>query len=253
MRAPEKNQGRRIATAGHFRPAERSYHARSAAGRKYRSPASTAIRSAWENSALAPMKRAQELAHGSAARLVCVRRQHRREGNRSAGPAIGPARSSGISPRAHAVTARIRSSSNRRFRIIGRKRRSSAIPKRSCCRGSPICDGAATRWCWNRRAPARCSGFAIRRSRPPSLRLSTPQNDQPVPAAGRLSGGRAARIAGGLPDPVQGRRCRRRRPARRPRATTTSCSGIFTICCSTPTAPKAGRPIRWADFIPMPG
>ena len=41
------------------------------------------------------------------------------------------------------------------------------MPTLSSCRGSPTCDGAATRWCWNRRAPARCSKFAIRRSRPP--------------------------------------------------------------------------------------
>jgi len=27
---------------------------------------------------------------------------------------------------------------------------------------------------------------------------------------------------------------------------------IFTICCSTPTAPKAGRPTRSAASIPMP-
>ena len=40
-------------------------------------------------------------------------------------------------------------------------------PTFSSCRGSRTCGGAATRWSWNRRAPARCSGFAIRRSRPP--------------------------------------------------------------------------------------
>ena len=51
--------------------------------------------------------------------------------------------------------------------IIGPKRRRSPTRTRSCCRGSPICAGAATRWFWNRRAPARCSKFAIRRSRPP--------------------------------------------------------------------------------------
>ena len=72
-------------------------------------------------------------------------------------------------------TARIRSSSSRRLPIIGRKRRSSAIPMFSSCRGSRTCDGAATRWCWNRRAPARCSEFAIRRLRPPSPCSSTPQ------------------------------------------------------------------------------
>ena len=63
--------------------------------------------------------------------------------------------------------ARTRSSSSRRFPIIGRERRSSAMPTFSSCRGSRICAGAATRWSWNRRAPARCSGFAIRRLRPP--------------------------------------------------------------------------------------
>ena len=65
---------------------------------------------------------------------------------------------------------RTRSSSSRRLPTIGRERRRSATPTFSSCRGSPTCDGAATRWCWNRRAPARCSGFAIRRLRPPSPR-----------------------------------------------------------------------------------
>ncbi len=37
----------------------------------------------------------------------------------------------------------------------------------------------------------------------------------------------------------------------RPRATTISLFGIFTIFCSIPAAPKAGRPTRWVDFIPM--
>ena len=44
---------------------------------------------------------------------------------------------------------------------------------RQCRRSRPVavrlsCAGAATRWSWNRRAPARCSRFAIRRLRPPS-------------------------------------------------------------------------------------
>ena len=76
--------------------------------------------------------------------------------------------------------------------------------------------------------------------------------DQKIPAAGRLSGDRTSGVAGGLPDPFQDRGSRRRRPARHPKATTISCCGIFTICCFTPTAPKAGKPIRWAGFIPMP-
>ena len=49
------------------------------------------------------------------------------------------------------------------------------MPTFSSCRGSRTCDGAATRWCWNRRAPGRCSGFAIRRLRPPWRALATPQ------------------------------------------------------------------------------
>ena len=40
--------------------------------------------------------------------------------------------------------------------------------------------------------------------------------------------------------------------AARPRATTTSCSGTFTIFCSTRAARKAGTPTRWAASIPMP-
>ena len=92
------------------------------------------------------------------------------------------------------------------------------MPRFSSCRGSRTCDGAATRWCWNRRAPARCSGFAIRRSRPPWRSLSTPQQVGQTPPAGWFSRDRASRPAGGLPDPFQGR-CRRRRrpPARRGR------------------------------------
>ena len=70
---------------------------------------------------------------------------------------------------------RTRSSSNRRSRTIGRERHGSEMPTFLSCRALPICGGAATRWCWNCRAPARCFGSAIRRSRPPSLLLSTPQ------------------------------------------------------------------------------
>ena len=103
-------------------------------------------------------------------------------------------------------TTRTRLSSNRRLPIIGRERRSSAMPMFSSCHGSRTCDGAATRWCWNRRAPARCSKFAIRRSRPPIAILSTPATNQTAPSAGRFSGDRASRPAGGLPNPFQDRR-----------------------------------------------
>ena len=60
-------------------------------------------------------------------------------------------------------------------RLLAAQRRSSAMPTFSSCHGSRTCDGAATRWCWNRRAPARCSKFAIRRSRAAIATLSTPQ------------------------------------------------------------------------------
>ena len=63
---------------------------------------------------------------------------------------------------------KISSSSNRRLPTIGRQRPSSTTPTFSSCHGLRTCDGAATRWCWNRHAPARCSKFAIRRSRAPS-------------------------------------------------------------------------------------
>ena len=36
------------------------------------------------------------------------------------------------------------------------------------------------------------------------------------------------------------------------KATPISYCGIFTICCFTPTAPRADKPIRWADFTPIP-
>ena len=76
--------------------------------------------------------------------------------------------------------------------------------------------------------------------------------NQPAPPAGRFSGRRASRFAGRLPDPFQDRRGQRQQACGRPKATTTSCSGTFTIFCSTRAAPKAGTPTRWAESIPMP-
>ncbi len=61
------------------------------------------------------------------------------------------------------------------------------MPTFSSCRGSRTCDGAATTWCWNRRAPARCSGFAIRRSRPPSP-CCPHRNDHAAALARRFPG-----------------------------------------------------------------
>ena len=108
--------------------------------------------------------------------------------------------------------ARIWSSSNRRLPIIGRERRSSAMPTLSSCRGSRTCDGAATRWCWNRRAPARCSKYAIRRSRPswPCF----PRRNKSNSCVGRtVFRGHVSRFAAGLPNRFQGRRHWRQRPA----------------------------------------
>ena len=192
-------------------------------------------------------------AHGSAARLVCVRGPEHRQGDSSPGPAIGRARPVGVPPRALATAeqARTRSSSSRRFPIIGRKRRSSAMPTFSSCRGSRTCDGAATRWSWNRRAPARCSEFAIRRLRPPS----------PCCLRRNKSNGSVGRTVfrGSSFSPcwsIAKSFSRSTPPATaacdRPRVTTTSFFGTFTIFCSTRAARKAGTPIRWAEFIPMP-
>ena len=65
-------------------------------------------------------------------------------------------------------TARIRSSSSRKFPITGHSCRKSAMPMSSCCRVSRICGGEAMKWSWNRRAPVRCFEFTIRRLQPQS-------------------------------------------------------------------------------------
>ena len=158
-----------------FRAACRSRHAGSAGERRNRRLLRAAIRSAWESSAPSAANRAQKLRTGLPLDAFASSRRNDRQRDRSVGPAIGPARPSGISASRTRKTARTSSSSNRRFPIIGRKRRRFATPTCSSCRGLPICGGAATRWCWNRRAPARCSKFAIRRSRPRSRCLPTPQ------------------------------------------------------------------------------
>ena len=168
LRAPGTKRGqRRAAPPARFRPAQRSCHARSATRTETSSPASTAIRSAWERSA--PARR---IARRNCAR-VCRSPRLRPAAATSTRRSISwsgdwPGTVCWSTASGARETARTRSSSSRRLPIIGRERRSSAMPTFSSCRGSPTCDGAATRWCWNRRAPARCSGFAIRRLRPPS-------------------------------------------------------------------------------------
>ena len=213
------------------------------------SPASTAIRSAWESSA--PPRRI--------ARRICAR----------------VCRSARLRPAAATSTRRLicwsgdwpgtvcwSTASGARDNgedqvviepqvpIIGRKRRSSAMPTFSSCRGSPICAGAATRWSWNRRAPARCSGFAIRRLRPPwpCCRRRSRSNG----SVGRtVFPGSSCSLCWWIAKSCSRSTLRATAGCGRPRVTTTSFFGTFTIFCSTRAARKAGTPTRWAGFIPM--
>ena len=232
-----------------FRPARRSRHARSARGRKDHRP----LRRLFGRLGNVQRRRRGSRAgsaHRSAARLVRVRRPQpsTRRSIGWSGDWPGTACWSTASRR-HAQRGR-RSSSSRRSPTIGRERRSSAMPTFSSCRGSPTCDGAATRWCWNRRAPARCSGFAIRRLRPPSPHCRTPQQ---IKRLRRQDGFPGLELLALLVD------CQilfkidaaATAACDRPRATTTSFFGTFTIFCSTRAARKADTPIRWAEFIRM--
>ena len=149
------------------------------------------------------------------------------------------------------VTIRTRSSSNRRFPIIGRKRQSSAKPKLSCCRGSRTCDGAAMRWCWNHPAPARCLEFATRKSRPPSLHWL---HRRKLAGCGGRTTFRGASFSRcwSIARSFSRSTLHIATAPGGPRATTTSFFGTFTIFCSTRAARKAGKPTRWVDFIRMP-
>ena len=202
------------------------------------SPASMAIRSTWERSA-----RARRIARRTCA-WVCRSPRLRPAAGTSTRRSIywsgdWPGTVCWSTASGARETARTRSSSNRRLPIIGRERRSSAMPTFSSCRGSRTCDGAATRWCWNRRAPARCSGFAIRRLRPPWP--CCPHRNKSNGSVGRTvfpgssfspcwwiakSFSRSTLLATAAFD--------------RPRVTTTSFFGTFTIFCSTRAA-REGR------------
>ena len=118
------------------------------------------------------------------------------------------------------------------------------------CRGSPTCEGAATRWCSNRLALVRCSEFAIRRLRPPwpyFLHRTTSNNSVGRTVFPALSF---------LPCWLIAKSFSRRRPlatmaSDRARVTPTSFFGIFMIFFSTRAARKAGTPTHRADFILM--
>ena len=196
------------------------------------------------------VKRAQELRTGLPLGSFASRRPRGRQGNRSVGPAIGPARSFGVPPRA------LQRQGPGRHRAAGSRLLAANAKARRCRNDRAVAVRLS--------ATARQrdgAGIAARRRVVQNLRsedrgrprraIDTAKN-QPAAAAGRFSGDRASRLAGGLPDPLQARRRQRRQASGRPKATTTSFSGTFTIFCSTPTARKAGRPTRWAGFIPMP-
>ena len=211
--------------------------------------ASMAIRSAWERSA--PVRR---IARSNCAR-VC-RSPRLRPARRPIDKEIellvrrlalhglleyrlGRSRNRGD----RAIRARTRSSSSRRSPTIGRRRRNSARPTCSSCRGSRICAGAATTWCWSRRDQARCSGFAIRRLPPPSRRCR--RRNRSSGSAGRT----AFPESSCSPCWSNAEFCSSStRPATAgcgpTRATTASCSGTFTTFCFTRAARKAGTPTR---------
>ena len=105
--------------------------------------------------------------------------------------------------------------------LLAADRRGCATPIRSFCRDLPICGGAPTKWCWNRRAPARCSRSAIRRSPRLLAALATPQKVKTLRRQAGFPGHRAAGAAARL------RRSCSRSPPRtkgcgRPKATTIS-------------------------------
>ena len=144
-------------------------------------------------------------------------------------------------------TARTRSSSSRRWRIIGRARRRSAMQMFWCYRGLHICAAAATRWCWNRRARARCSKFATRNLWPqlPSSRRHKRSNASADGVARRtfsrcwsiLKSSSKSMRAAAASGPT--------------RAMTIWFFGTFTISCSTPAARKADTPTCSAEFFLM--
>ncbi len=127
-----------------------------------------------------------------------------RQGDRSAGPAPGPAWPSRIRGRNRQRTANIavgltRSSSNRRRPITGRGCLSSAPSISSCCRASLICDGAATMSCWSRHAPRRAHQDRRPANRGRHCDAGHTAVDQDAPRAGRWRAERSvARRAAGL-------------------------------------------------------
>ena len=159
----------------HCRPAERPLLPRNAGRTEASPPLRATIRSASDNSA--PRR---SIARGICAPACRSRplpaRQRPREGSRCSW--CGAWRGAGFwntASRSSRDSAGLGGHRTPGPRLLAANARSSAAATRSCCRALPICAGAATRWCWNRRAPARCSGFAIPPSPPPLLPCRTPQ------------------------------------------------------------------------------
>ena len=233
------------------RPARRSRRARSARGRKHR----RLLRWPFGRPGKVQRRRGGSRAgpaHGSAARLVCVRRRGASTRKFICWSGDWP----GTVCWSTASGARATARTTGRHRAAGSRLLAANAAARQCRRSRPV----AVRV----HAAARQrdgSGIAARRRAVQDLRSEDrgrhghavhAATDRTAPPAGRFSGNRASRPAGGLPDPVQDRRLPATAACGRPRATTTSFFGTFTISCSTRAARKAGTPTRWAEFIHMP-
>ena len=209
------------------------------------SPASMAFPSAWESSARARRTRAQKLAHGSAACLVLIRRQTldkeidllvRRLARRGLLEyRLGRSRNGEdlvvIEPQVPDYWPQAPQLRDTDTLVLSRfaylRRRGNEMVLESPRAGAlfKICDPKI----------AATLGHAVHTA-----------TDQTAAAAGRLSRVRASRFAGRLPNPFQGRRCRRRWPAagrrrRRPRALGLSRSSVPCAQHRRPARQPAGR------------
>ena len=150
--------------------------------------------------------------------------------------------------------ARTRSSSSRRSRIIGRKRRRFA---------TPMCS-SLSRFAYMRRrademvleSPRAGALFKICDPKIAAIlaTLSSPQKIKQLRRQAGFPGRRSSRPARRLPNPFQGRA----RPATKACGSTEGDDnlvrlGLSRSCCSMRAARKAGTPIRWAALIRMSG